>query len=272
MDNHNLYEVAVAAIVMKEGRYLITRRAASKKKWPGLWTVPGGRLQSSDYVNIPMGTVSARYNILEQAVRREVKEEVGLEIDNLRYITGLVDQYSPDKPHSLIVLFIADWKSGEVAPQEEEIDQFAWVSLAEAEKYELIPGIREELVMAEKIKIARAMEWKKETDTITIEDFSKMDLRIGLIQKAEKVEKSEKLVRLTIDDGSAEGRVILAGIGPYYTCEELVGKKITFIANLQPRKMMGAVSHGMVLAAHAEDGGAVLLLPEKNVPAGSKIS
>jgi methionine--tRNA ligase beta chain len=272
MDQQNLYEVAVTAIVVKEGKYLITRRAATKRKWPGQWTVPGSRLEPADYVGVTMDTDNAWYNILEGVVRREVKEETGLDIDNIRYATSLVAQYEEDKPHTLIISLSADWKSGDVVLQEEETDKFVWVTLVESEKYQLIPGIREELIMAERMKLARAMEWKKDTNTISIDEFLKMDLRIGLIKKAEKVEKSEKLVRLSIDDGTETGRVILAGIGPYYTVEELTGKKITFIANLEPRKMMGEMSCGMVLAAHAEDGGAVVLLPEKDVPPGSKIS
>lgn len=105
---------------------------------------------------------------------------------------------------------------------------------------------------------------------ITIEDFIKLDIRVGKITTAEKVEKSSKLLRLRIDDG-AEGRTILAGIAKHYSPEELVGKQVSFIANLKPRKMMGEYSHGMVLAAGDDDNLSVLTTLS-DVSPGTKVS
>jgi methionyl-tRNA synthetase len=84
---------------------------------------------------------------------------------------------------------------------------------------------------------------------ITIEDFAKVHLRAGTVVFAEKVEKADKLLRLLVDLGEAEPRQVLAGIAQYYKPEDLVGRKVIVVANLQPRKMRGLESRGMVLAA-----------------------
>jgi methionyl-tRNA synthetase len=86
---------------------------------------------------------------------------------------------------------------------------------------------------------------------ITIDDVAKVELRLGLVKTAEKVKKSKKLLRLTVDLGEDAPRQILAGIAEHYPAEDLVGKRVVVVANLAPRKMMGLESQGMVLAASA---------------------
>ncbi|MBI5186726.1 MAG: methionine--tRNA ligase [Nitrospinae bacterium] len=92
----------------------------------------------------------------------------------------------------------------------------------------------------------------EEKDRITIEDFMKVDLRAGVIREAERIEKSKKLLKLKVDIGS-ETRQVCAGIAESYAPEDLLGKKIILVANLQPAKLMGIESQGMVLAASAGD-------------------
>jgi methionyl-tRNA synthetase len=89
-------------------------------------------------------------------------------------------------------------------------------------------------------------------DLITIDDFAKLDLRVGLIKQCERKEGSEKLLRLTVDFGEEGVRNIFSGIAAWYQPEELTGKQFIFILNLQPRKMMGEESQGMLLAAEGE--------------------
>jgi methionine--tRNA ligase beta chain len=105
---------------------------------------------------------------------------------------------------------------------------------------------------------------------VTLDEFKQSDLRVGKIISAERVEGSEKLLKLSVDLG--EPRQILSGIAKTYAPEDLVGKEVVVIANLEPRMMMGFESQGMILAAHGEDGAPVLLSPASIVPPGSKIT
>ncbi len=155
-----LHEVAITAIVVKEGKYLITKRVATKKRFANKWTVPGGRIETGDYINLPKDTEECWYNVLERVVRREVKEETGLEIKNIEYVTSLATIDKEGTP-IFIISCMADWESGDVVLQEDETDQFAWVSTEEAKNYELIGGIDEELLMADARRHGEKGEWKR---------------------------------------------------------------------------------------------------------------
>ena len=105
---------------------------------------------------------------------------------------------------------------------------------------------------------------------IGIDDFSKVSLKIAQIKTCEKVEKSDKLLKLMLNDG--EGlRQVVSGIAKWYTPEDLVGKKIILVANLKPAKLRGVESNGMILAADVEDGAAKVLFVDDSIPTGSKI-
>ena len=104
---------------------------------------------------------------------------------------------------------------------------------------------------------------------ITIDDFKKVELKVAKVLSAEPIEGSDKLLKLQIDLGS-EQRQILSGIAKFYKPEELVGRQIVIIANLEPRQMMGLESNGMILAAG--DGELIsLLAPDKELPPGTSI-
>lgn len=105
---------------------------------------------------------------------------------------------------------------------------------------------------------------------ITIDDFVKVELKVGKVLAAESVPKSKKLLKLTVQDGPESERTILAGIAESYAPEALVGRTIAFVANLAPRPMMGLVSHGMVLAADT-DGKAQLIGFETPPAPGTRI-
>ncbi|NMB40089.1 MAG: methionine--tRNA ligase subunit beta [Parcubacteria group bacterium] len=107
-------------------------------------------------------------------------------------------------------------------------------------------------------------------EMINFEDFVKIDLRIGKIIEAEKVEGSSKIIKTTVDLGE-EKRQILAGIGKFYTPEELINKIVIVVANLSPKKIMGMDSEGMILAVK-DDNNLSLLGADKEIKIGSKIS
>ena len=88
---------------------------------------------------------------------------------------------------------------------------------------------------------------------ITYDDFAKLELKVALIKEAERVEGSEKLIKLQLEVGT-ENRQIVAGVGKAYEPDQLVGKQIVIIANLEPRSLMGVESNGMLLAADSEKG------------------
>lgn len=105
---------------------------------------------------------------------------------------------------------------------------------------------------------------------ISFNDFTKMDLRIGEIIAAEKVKNTDKLLRLIVDLGQ-EKRTVVSGIAAFYTPEQVVGKKVCFLANLAPRKIRGVESHGMVLMAENEKGELSFITPEKMMGNGAVI-
>lgn len=160
MSNPYLHEVVITAIIIKDGKYLITQRSADKPRFPLMWTVPGGRLQPSDYLKLPKQTEHYWYNVLEQTLRREVEEEVGLEIDNVQYLTSLARIHDDGSP-SLVISCTADYVSGEVQLQAGETVDFAWVSTEEAKGYKLIDGIYDEFVMIDQKRAGKKAEWQK---------------------------------------------------------------------------------------------------------------
>jgi methionyl-tRNA synthetase len=105
---------------------------------------------------------------------------------------------------------------------------------------------------------------------IGIDDFMKVELRVAKVLEAEAVPKSKKLIKLKVDAGS-EQRTILAGIAEAYTPEQLVGRTIVIVANLEPRKMMGLESQGMVLAASVDNGLPSLVAVDESLPAGARV-
>ncbi|MES2766241.1 MAG: methionine--tRNA ligase [Bacteroidota bacterium] len=114
-------------------------------------------------------------------------------------------------------------------------------------------------------------EKKVDSNTITIDDFKKVQLRTGVVLEAEKLPKSEKLLKLIVDIGT-EKRQILAGIAKFYTPEEMVGKTVVVVVNLAPAKLMGHESQGMLLAANTAEGNLALVTPEKDtVSSGAEV-
>ena len=113
------------------------------------------------------------------------------------------------------------------------------------------------------------MTEQSEKELLPIEDFAKVELKVGKVISAERVEKSDKLIKLRVDVG--EERQVVAGIGKAYEPEYLIGKEIVIVANLKPAKLMGVESRGMLLAAGDEDGNPVVLTLDREVKPGSRV-
>jgi len=159
-DKNKAHYIVVTGIIIKDGKFLITKRASTEKAFPNEWTVPGGKLELNDYSNEPKDTSSHWYNILEKLLKREVMEETGLKIKNIKYLTSLAYIRSDEIP-TLIISLYADYLEGEVklCPA---LTEYAWVNLEEAKRYNLIEGIYEELEMLDKIRRGeKNLEWNK---------------------------------------------------------------------------------------------------------------
>jgi methionine--tRNA ligase beta chain len=104
---------------------------------------------------------------------------------------------------------------------------------------------------------------------ITFDDFMKLDIRIGTVTAADKVAGADKLIRLELDLGG-EHRQVVAGMASNYMPEEFIGRQVPILVNLEPRKLRGVESQGMILAVDV-DGKPVLLLPDREVPPGSVV-
>ena len=144
-----------------------------------------------------------------------------------------------------------------------------WGSLRAGARVEKIPALFPRVEDAKPAAAAPAAPGGDGGAKISIDDFSKVDLRVAQVIAAEAVPKSKKLLKLRVSLGSEE-RTVLAGIAEHYAPGDLVGKKVIVVANLQPAKLMGIESQGMVLAGSTEAGLGVLTL-DKDLPPGAKV-
>ncbi len=162
-DKKKAHYVTVTAILVRssDGKYLIAKRSLLEKSFPGRWTVPGGKLETSDYTNRPKDTPDCWYNVLEDVIKREVKEEVSLDIvpSSIGYITSMIFA-RPDGVPGLIISLYATPVCDHVSLSN-ELTEYAWVSLEEAKSYDLIEGIYEELEILNSKLRGEKKSWEK---------------------------------------------------------------------------------------------------------------
>ncbi len=144
------HRIALTAIIHKDGKYLLLKRSPDKRAFPNKWTVPGGGLEVDDYINTPKTTNDHWYYAIENALRREVREECGLEIEKPKYLLDIAF-IRPDGVPVVILSYYADYKSGDVVVSGGSVD-YAWVDVDELGNYDLIEGIADEIRMVDKIK------------------------------------------------------------------------------------------------------------------------
>ena len=174
-------------------------------------------------------------------------------------------------------------KLGEVSPVFPRADKSAIERMQQMEDQQRVPVVEESPALAPQSPAAQSPATPPAAapsatfsapsaagGKITIDDFAKVDLRVGVIKVAERVPKSDKLLRLEIDIGT-EVRQVLAGIAEAYAPEPLVGRKVVIVANLAPRKMRGLESNGMIVAASLEGGKPVLASFLEDVPVGARL-
>jgi methionyl-tRNA synthetase len=138
----------------------------------------------------------------------------------------------------------------------------------------LFQKIEDSLVEAEvaKLQSANAVEsvFEPQKEAISFDDFTKLDIRLGTILEAEKVEKADKLLKLTVDTG-IDKRIIVSGIAEHYSPEDVIGKTVQVLLNLAPRKIRGIESQGMILMAEDVEGKLSFMTPEKGFEAGGGV-
>lgn len=160
-----------------------------------------------------------------------------------------------------------------VAENPRSLDALAWggtpTGVPLAEPQPIFPRIDKQQYLASIAPTAAPAAAQEGRKLITIDQFFETELRVATVTAAERVPKSEKLIKLGVDLGS-EQRTVVAGIGKAYEPEQLVGRQVVIVANLQPAKLMGVESQGMVLAA-SEDGKPILLHPGAPVPNGTQV-
>jgi len=161
MDKNLAHYIVVTVIpVNKEGKFLICKRAEWENAFPGMWTVPGGKMEVLDYALRNKDTAHHWYNVFEEVAKREVEEEVGLKISEIGYVTSMVYVRSDRIPCTIVSLYAN--VDNEDIRLNSALSEFAWVNLNEAKEYELIDGIYEELkVLDKQLSTGKNVIWSK---------------------------------------------------------------------------------------------------------------
>ncbi len=197
-------------------------------------------------------------------------------LEAIRYIAVLIAPFMPDTAKNIL----SQINCGEASYDSlEKFGAYAagtklenptplFVRIDPDKLYKEIEDMQKKSAEAEK-SIEEVEELEPIAPEISIDDFSKSDIRVGKVLACEKVKKSKKLLKFSIDDGMG-GRTIVSGIAQYYSPEELVGKKVLFVANLKPVKLCGVESQGMILSAEKGDSLTLITVDDK-IENGSKI-
>jgi len=133
----DLHFVSVIGIVQKGDKFLLCKRCDDEISYPSKWCLPGGKVDREDFIDTPKDTKEHWLNILEKVVKREIKEETDLEVENLKYVSSAVSMRSNGNSY-IVITFRCDYTSGEVKLDPKELDRSEWVSIDDIEKYDVI--------------------------------------------------------------------------------------------------------------------------------------
>lgn len=136
--------IAVTGIIHKDGKYLICKRSGKEKAFPNKWCVPGGKIERKDFINTKKDTSDHWLDIFEKTLTKEITEETNLKIKNITYVSSLAF-IRPNGFSTLIVSLSAEYDSGEILLNQNELTEHAWVTLDEAKNYDLIENIYEQI-------------------------------------------------------------------------------------------------------------------------------
>jgi methionyl-tRNA synthetase len=221
----------------------------------------------------------------DEAAQKQLQATLYSAAEALRIVTALLYPVLPESTAKI-------WAQlGMPAPLESvRFDALAWGGLEAGQRIGEVSAVfpRIELkdaearmrALEEKVSAEQAAMLGKKTEAapspaagpkIPVDDFAKVEMRVGLVLSAERVKGSDKLMHMKVDIGEPEPRTIVAGIAEAYAPEQLLNRKVVIVANLQPRKLRGIESNGMIVAASVEGGKPVLAGFLEDVPVGARL-
>jgi methionyl-tRNA synthetase len=220
----------------------------------------------------------------EPAAKQQLDTTLYTAAEALRIVTALL---APVLPESTVKIWAQLGMPQPIAGV--RLDQLQWGGLQSGQKIGTIAGVFPRIEVKEATDKMEALEIQATAEQaallgkkveaaaspgspkIAVDDFSKVDLRVGLVKFAERVKNSDKLMHMKVDIGEAEPRTIVAGIAEAYAPEQLLDRKVVIVANLQPRKLKGIESNGMIVAASVDGGKPVLAGFHEDIPVGARL-
>ena len=191
-------------------------------------------------------------------------------LESIRYIAVLISPLMPETSEKIFAQLNCDIKSydslADFGGLQEGMVGKATPLFARIDEKKMLAELQKE---AEALKAKAAEKETPEGVVIGIEDFAKVSLQVALIKDCEKVEKSDKLLKLQLDDGQG-GRQVVSGIAKWYQPTDLVGKKVIIVSNLKPVKLRGVESNGMILAADCPNDDVKVIFVDDSYPAGKQ--
>jgi methionyl-tRNA synthetase len=254
------------------------------------------RFEFSRGIEAVWGLISAvdKFIVLQAPWKLARQPEAAVKLDTtlytaaeaLRIVTALL---APVLPQSAPKIWAQLGMTGSV--EDVRFDSLAWGQLPPGQKIGEVAAVFPRIELKDAVAKMNELEDKvtaeqnallgktgepasdvaPETARISVDDFAKVELRVGLVLSAEPVKGADKLLHLKVDIGEAEPRSIVAGIAEAYQPEQLINRKVVIVANLQPRKLRGLTSNGMIVAASVDGGKPVLAGFHEDIPVGARL-